>query len=403
MTVQTTSNLTNSVRARYKDEYIEAAMFARVYDQLSTPVGKVETVDNAMQGSSVVVPFLSDLAPVEAVISQVADLNPVTLRDATASITPTSRANAIQWAQELDIKVYTDYGSKRFKAAGKNAAESIDLLAQIAALQGTNVRRPAARASLDAGTTTHRFSDTELIQIDSRLQALKCPYYIDPVSGTKTWVAIMHPDAYHDIRTGGNILPVGAYQDKSIPLNWELGRVGSFRLIQTAWAKVFGAAGADNASNVATTLSGAHTALSKTLTVASGTNVAAGMQLTIGTEETGNTFYPTNERVTVDDTYTSGTSVPIIGEGANGGLRFDHDSGAAVRNADNAYPIAFGSPMSLAKLYAPQVGEFGEVVGPKRTGLVDQFASVGWKFYGGYGRWVESWLVRGEYASSLQA
>jgi len=402
MTVQTTSNLSNSVRARYLDEYIEAAMFNRLYDQLSTPVPKVETVDNAMNGSSVVVPFLSDLAPVESAISQVADLNPVTLRDTTASITPTSRANAIQWSQELDIKAYTDYGSKRFKAIGKNASESIDLLAQIAALQGTNVVRPAARASLDAGTAGNRLTDTALIQIDARLQAQMCPYYVD-ANGRKTWLLIAHPDVIHDLRTGGNLLPVAAYQQSEIIMQWELGRVGSFRIIQNAWAKVFGAAGADNASNVATTLSGAHTALSKTLTVASGTNVAAGQQLTIGTEETGNTFYPTNERVFVDDSYTSGTSVPIIGSGANGGLRFDHDSGAAVRNADNAYPVAYGSPMSLAKLFAPQVGAFGEVVGPTKTGLVEQFTSLGWKFFGGYGRWTESWLVRGEYSSSLQA
>jgi hypothetical protein len=303
----------------------------------------------------------------------------------------------------LEIQTYTDYGESRYDRIGENASESIDLLAQIAALQGTNVLRPAARASLDAGTTTHRLTDSELVKIDSRLQGMKCPYYVDPVTGVKTWVAIMHPDVYHDLRLSTNILAVGAYQRPEIVMNWEVGMIGSFRLIVTAWAKVFGGAGADAASSVATTLSGAHTALTKTLTVAAGTNIAAGQQLTIGTEETGNTFYPTNERVWVDDSYTSGTSVPIIGEGDNGGLRYDHDSGAAVRNADNAYPVAYGSPMSLAKLFAPQVGEFGEVVGPKRTGLVDQFASIGFKFYGGYGRWTESWLVRGEYASSMQA
>lgn len=403
MTVQTTSNLTNSVRARYLDKYTAGAMFRRVYDQLSTPVPKVETVDNAIQGSSVVVPFLSDLAPVEAVISQTADLNPVTLRDTTASITPTSRANAIQWSENLDIQVYTDYGAKRHEIVGQNASESIDLLAQIAALQGDNVLRPAARASLDAGTATHRLTDSELVKIDSRLQGMKCPYYVDPETGEKTWVMIVHPDAYHDLRLSTNILAVGAYQQPGIIMNWEVGKIGTFRIVRTAWAKVFGGAGADNASNVDTTLSGAHTALATSLTVASGTNVAAGMQLTIGTEETGNTFQPVNERVWVDDTYTSGTTVPIIGEGANGGLRFDHATGVAVRNADNVYPVAFGTPSSLAKLFAPQVGAFGEIVGPKVTGLVDQFASLGWKFYGGYGRWTESWLVRGEYSSSLQA
>ena len=38
---------------------------------------------------------------------------------------------------------------------------------------------------------------------------------------------------------------------------------------------------------------------------------------------------------------------------------------------------------------------------PKEGGIVNQFASIGWKYYGQYGRWVESWIIRGEFSSSL--
>jgi len=92
-----------------------------------------------------------------------------------------------------------------------------------------------------------------------------------------------------------------------------------------------------------------------------------------------------------------------VGAGANGGFKFEHASGTAVRNADSVYPVLWGGPKSLAKVYATEVGEFGEVVGPKMSGMVDQFVSLAWKWYGDYAIVNENWLVRGEYASSLDA
>ena len=405
MAVQTTSNLTSSIRTQYLNKYIEAAMFQRTYDIYAKPIDKnLGLVMKAiMQGSSVQVDFASDMTPEVTAISQVADINPQTLRDATASITPTSRGGALQWSENLDIQVYTDYGAHRHAAIGKNAAESIDLLAQAAALQGNNVKRPAARASLDAGTAAHNLTLANFVEASTIMQVHKSPMFIDNKGGTKNYFCVLHPEVYYDILTSGTVESVGIYQDKAMILNQELGRIAGFKLIVSPWAKVFGAAGADHASNVDTTLSSAANALATQIVVASATNITAGDYLTIGTEETGNTFQPRNERVTVSDAYVSGTTIDIIGEGANGGLRFPHDSAVAVRNADSVFPVLFGGPESIAKLYVPEIGEFGKIVGPKVDGLLDQFQSLGWKFYGGYGRWVESWLLRGEYSSSLEA
>jgi len=93
----------------------------------------------------------------------------------------------------------------------------------------------------------------------------------------------------------------------------------------------------------------------------------------------------------------------VVGSGSNGGLLNDHAVGEAVRNADSVYPVLYGSPYSLVKLYDEPTGEFGTPVGPEEGGLVHQFRSLGWKFYGGYGIARENCLVRGEYASSLEA
>jgi N4-gp56 family major capsid protein len=414
---QSTSNLSSSVRTRYLEKYLSAAKQVRVYDEFASDVGIDQGVimKAIAQGSSVQADFISHLAPASTAISQTNDVTPVALRDATASITPTSRVNAIQWSETLGTQVYTDYGDRAFEAIGENQMESIDLLASNAALQGTNVYRNAVRASLNAGTTADLLTDSEISDVQSELLMLKPPALMvgDEDDLQQRWFATMHPRVYHDLRTGGNVVSVGQYQGKEILINFELGRIGPFKLSVTPWAKVFGAAGADNASAVATTLASsasANRSLDTTIEVAANTNIAAGQILTIGTEETGDTHYGDNEQVKVAS--VSSTTITIIGSGDNGGLRYDHSVGAAVRNADSVYPVAFGGPKSLAKVYSTgnplgvmedDLGQYGVVVGPKVSGVVNQFVTLGWKYYGNYGRWSESWILRGEFASSLDA
>src|SRR3990167_1216901 len=388
MAIGTTSTLSNATRTQYLADYIRGAMAARVYDQFASPIGM--PMAELQKGTSVLVNFLSDLAPATAAISQTVDVTPVTFRDATASITPTSRSNAIQDSELLRIQGYTNYGVECFEAIGKNMIESVDLLAQAAATQGLNVDRTAARASLDAGTASHRLIDTTFAKAQAKFATMKVPGFVDPGGDLAfpPWFAVMHPYPYHDLRTSGLIDDISVYQNADISLNYVLG-------------------------NIATTLNGDVNALDKTIVVASATSIAVGMALNIGTEETGGTHYPTNERVWIDDSWTSGTTLPIIGEGVTGGLRFDHATGAAVRNADSVYAVVLGGPKSLAKVYAENligdagvemnVGEFGVIVGPKVDGRVNQFVSLGWKYYGGYGRISESHLLRVEVSTSFEA
>lgn len=400
MPIQTTSNLSNSVRAKYDGMYLRALMARRVYDMYAVGIG--ETLKRLEQGpwlaSSYVYNFLSDMNPATGTISQSVDIVPQVLRDATGSITPTSRADALQWAEALDLQAYTDYGAARFEAVGKNEMESIDLLAQAAALTGGFVKRPAARASLDAGTSTHRFTDTVIAQMSARVKAIKAA----PFDNGNLMVTV-HSDAFYDLIQGGNVVTIAQQVRPEILQAQKLGSWGDFTINSTPFAKIFGGAGADNASNVATTLGSAANALATSIVVASATNIVAGAQLTIGTEETGDTHYATNEIVFVDDSYTSGTTIPIIGEGANGGLRFDHSSGAGVRNADHAYPAVWGGKASLVKVFADSIGEFGSAPILKESGVVNQFSTLGWKFYGGYGLVADNYIARGEYSSSLQA
>lgn len=388
----------------YGNAYLQAAMRTRLYDQFATGQEKYNVEQDARMGSSITLPFLSVLPIATAVISQTADIAPRQFRDSTVVITPTSRADAISWSEAVDIQVFTDYGAGRFAAIGEQQMRSVEWLALSAGLQGSLVNRAAARASLDAGTSGHRLSDAVISEVDTMLRTLRCPYIMD--GNTQMWMAVMHPAVFHDLRVGGNVVSVGLYQDKGIILNFELGKIGPFKLIVSGDAKVFGAAGADNASNAATTIAAslggtANQALGTTIEVASASNISDGDWLTIGTEETGNTFDENMERVKWVN--TSSTTITVVGSGPNGGLLNDHAVGEAVRNADSVYPVLYGSPYSLVKLYDSVTGEFGEVVGPEEGGTVKQFRTLGWKFYGGYGRTRENCLVRGEYATSLEA
>ena len=103
MAIQTTANLSDSVRVQYDEVYYGAARVGRVYDQLATPVPGL-SMDQAVKGSSVNVPFLSSMAPGTTTISQTADVTPSVLEDTTSSVTPTSRWGALQWSELLDIQ-----------------------------------------------------------------------------------------------------------------------------------------------------------------------------------------------------------------------------------------------------------------------------------------------------------
>lgn len=395
--MSTTSILDDSVRGRYINDYIAGVESRRVYDQFTYPISQDKEI--LQRSTSITVPFLSSMSISAQTISETVDITPQTLRDTTASLTPTSRGDAIQDSELLLKQSYTDYGQQRFRVVGDNMMETLEALLVDTALAGSMVSRYVARASLDAGTALHRLSYAAFAKAESYLTAMMCPQWVEQ-EGQGYWAAAFHPDIYYDLRTSTPIVEIAEYQNANVILNNELGALGRFRLVVSPWAKVFMSAGLANGTAAAYTLSAAASALDKSLSITTATNVASGRLLTVGTIETGDTFYPMNERV---DHVSGTTTSVIVGQGSNGGLKYDHANGSTVSNADSVYPVLFGGPMSIAKAYASDVGEYGEVVGPKMSGNLDQFVSLGWKFYGGYGRINENWLIRGEYSSSLDA
>ena len=394
--------LSNSVRTQYQEVYLESAMAERLYDQIAQPFANNAEMS---RGSSVQVEFLSDMEPGVTAISEVLDVAPQTLRDQTASLTPTSRGEVLQASELLLLQAFTDYGAARMRKIGKNAMESIDLLAQAAACQGTHIERAAARVNIDAGTTSHNADDAIFEKAWIRFLENMVPDFNEILNiGSRTYVAITTPSVYSDIIRTGNVQSVMNYQNADILFNHELGAIAAFRLVVSPWAKAFYGAGIDATTDVvATSLKAASNALTKTVTLSASTHLDTGLGFfwSIGTEETGNTFYPKNERVKWVSTTTS--IVTFVGKGSNSGLRFDKTTADVVRNADTVHTIIFGGPQSLAKVYSPAVGEFGQIVGPKRGGNLDQFESMGWKFYGGYGILSDNRVLRAEVSARAEA
>lgn len=397
--ILTTSVLTNAVGTRYTTRYILGAKGMRLYDQFFMPVGVLGLEGRRGMGTTYTFNFVSGMTPGTTAISEIADIVPQILRDATSTLTTTSRAEALKWSELLDLQAYTDIIAQRAEILGRNMMETVEGQAYRAALGGTFFDRAVARASLDAGTAGHTFTEAAIYKAGAKLAGMRCPQMVDSYGGS--WMALYHTDAGYDLVHGGNLINVAIYQDKNMILNGEVGRVGKFRCVESPYAKVLYGAGATNASSSATTLNDtAANALDTTFTVASSTNVSAGRHLTIGTVETASTFYDTNESVT----WSSGTTtITAVGSGENGGLRFDHANGETVNNSDNVYPVVYGSPQSGVKAYADAVGEYGTMVGPRADGLADQFQYIAWKWYGGYGRYAENRILRGEYSSSLDA
>src|SRR3989304_3619024 len=225
--------LSNSIRTQYVEEYLDAAMTERVYDQIAQPFP-----DNSemIRGSSIQVEFLSDMEPGTTAISETADVVPQALRDATASLTPTSRGEVLQASELLLIQAFTNYGAARIRKIGKNAMESIDLLAQAAACQGVHLEAAVARASLDAGTTSHNADEAVFEKAWISFLSNKVPDFNAVMNiGARTYVAITHPAVYSDIIRTGNTQSIMQYQNAQILFNHEMGALSAFRLVVTPW------------------------------------------------------------------------------------------------------------------------------------------------------------------------
>lgn len=418
MATQTTSSpvTLSSIIARYGESYLQGAKQALLYDQIAVDYTKYMggmSMEDIMRASTVYVPFRSGMNIGTSTLSETTDLTPQARYDATASVTTTSRGEALQWSQALAMQAFSEFTASAFADLGQNTIETIESVIIDTALAGTWYDRYAAsRSSLDAGTAAHNMSDSKFRMVDGMFQSMLVPGYAG--EGGPEWSAITHPFVAHDIQESGKVVLVAEYQDKGIILNWELGKLGRFKIVSSPYAKVFFGAGANFDTDVDNQLNTASVRLAESIVTASdvSSDVAKGMFWTIGTIETGNTFYPMNERFIPLSGST--TTITLSGTAPNGGLRYDHSTSSDIIANDSVYSVLFAGPESLVRLYAtdpangdpdarPAPGVKGAaIVGPLKTGLAHQWDSLAWKWWGGYGRISEHRLYRYECTVSYE-
>lgn len=417
MAIQTTASPTiSSIIARYGESYIKGTKLPRVYDQFAVDYTKFlpgMSMEEIMRSSSVYVPFKSGMAIGTSTLSQTTDLTPQVRYDATVTVTPTSRGEALQWSQPLEFTAFSEFTASAYEDIGENIMETIEAVCVDTALAGTWYSRyTAARSSMDAGTSAHRLSEAQFRYADGLFQSVRVPGYAG--EGGPQWAAVGHPWPFHDLMEDTKIVALAEYQKAGILLNWELGMLGRFKLVSTPYAKVYMGAGANYDTDVDTSVGTATTPLDTTLVTADdvSSNVAKGELWTVGTIETSTTFYPMNERFVPlsASTYT----ITLNGTEQNGGLKYAHAAGEDVIANDSVYPILFAGPESLVRLYAtnpaandPEAQAFAgvpgaAVVGPKRSGLANQWNSLAWKWWGGYGLVSEHRLFRLEVSTSYE-
>lgn len=415
---QTTSSPSiSSIISRYNESFLEGAKAPMLYSQSAVDYTRFApgmTMDQMMRASTVYIPVQSGMSVGTSTLSQTTDLTPQSIYDATVNISKTSRGEALQFAQQLKIEAFDEFTANFFKIIGENCMETIESVAISVALAGTFYDRAAARASLDAGTAAHNASDSVFRRAAGLFASMHVPGF-ESTAGPE-WACYTHPWVSHDIQEGGKVVYVGEYQDKSIPLNWELGKIGRFKIVESPYAKVFFGAGADydSTSLIATTLGTATSPLAVTLESSSDVSsfVTKGRLWTIGTEETTSTFYPMNEQFR--PLSASSTTITLNGWADNGGLKYAHAAGEAIRNADSVYTMLFAGPESLVKIYAvdPENGDpdaravpgvpGAAIVGPLKTGLAHQWDSLAWKWWGNFGVVAQKYLYRYECSVSYE-
>jgi hypothetical protein len=217
--------------------------------------------------------------------------------------------------------------------------------------------------------------------------------------------AIMRNAVVADLAENSSIILLGQYRDAA-PETVLMGEIGThmsgIRLIVSDCAKIFHGGGstvsfAGSSDNLSSAFSAGDTALGVSTAL---TSQASGY-LTIGTRETT----ANGEQSNVETVYTpacSSVGFNIVGGAPNGGLVYDHSSDTPVGFYNQVHAVVIFGAKSLMKVHAGDIGAQPQLLPPDNDGLLQQWDSMSWRWYGGFGRWAENRLYRLEVGSNRQ-
>ena len=352
--------------------------------------------------SSLRIPFYHRLLPANTTRSELTDISPVTFVDSQVTINPSLYGNAVQ----LSLKVQKESANDVFQIAAKlvaeNAAESIDYVARSVAIAGrafelaNGTARTAVADPLTPGMLYNAAGYlASAPKLDGGLNA--------PTIG-QGLAAVMRNAVIADLAENSSIILLGQYRD-SAPETVLMGEVGAHmsgvRLVVSDYAKIFHGAGSSfGTASSAETLANAVTAGASTIEVSSALDGVGSGYVCLGTIETTANGEQTNvETIWVA---SSGVGIAISGGAPNGGLVYDHSSDAAVTAHRQVHAVVVVGARALMKIHDSAIGANPQLLPPKVDGLLDQWDSAQWRWFGGFGIRAQNGLYRMEVAANRQ-
>lgn len=394
-----TAALTNEIKPDYHQAYLIAAQSMLYHDQFSFARSTTEN----RKGASVNFPIVESLQPQTMVLSELADVVPVSMAVNEIVITLQEFGNAIQVTRLAASTSYADVYKQAAEINGYNLAESIDFIVRAVIGQGSQVvyqNAKTSRASLNGLTTAgDRMSAAFLTRLATFATAVKMPKHEDG-----SICGVMHPFVQYDLLQDTQAVTMSQYSHPEILFNGEFAYWGGTRLVVSPGTKVFWGAGGAASSSLSSTTAAAINVGDSNVKMTSVTNLAVGNVLSLqDASETGNTWTDTNEGfyvTSIGTTGATGTGVTGFaidpGPGNSRGCRYAHASGITATNNAAVYPTVFMGPQSITKAYYEGAGAFGETTITGPFDVLGRFLNFGWWGLFGWTRTRDGWLIRGE-------
>jgi len=384
-----TSAISGLVQTAY-DRYVEFALRSQ---PMIRAVADKKPVQQAMPGNSVVFSLYNDLSAATSTLTETTDPDAVALSNVdTVSVTLAEYGNAALVTRKLQLFSLSDVDPAVADIIAFNMADSLDVVAQSALRQGTNVIYGGTRTSTATITASDTVDSADIRKVVAKLRSNKAV----PRSGSLYWVGI-HPEVSHDLRAeSGSIGWRDTHQHTDAALgNLFAGTIGTYEgAFFVENARMFSAkSGADQSTLATTAVTVAGTSAGFTFGVASSAVIATRAE--VGDKING-TGIATDALITAISTSGSTTTFTV---GTANTAAVTATTVVTVTPVTRVFSTLVCGKQALAEAVSQ---EPGVVIGPVTDRLM-RFRPIGWYGVLGWSRYREDALYRIETGSSIAA
>ena len=384
-----TSAISGLVQTAY-DRYVEFALRSQ---PMIRAVADKKPVQQAMPGNSVVFSLYNDLSAATSTLTETTDPDAVALSNVdTVSVTLAEYGNAALVTRKLQLFSLSDVDPAVADIIAFNMADSLDVVAQNALRQGTNVIYGGTRTSTATITASDTVDSADIRKVVAKLRSNKAV----PRSGSLYWVGI-HPEVSHDLRAeSGSIGWRDTHQHTDASLgNLFAGTIGTYEgAFFVENARMFSAKSGANQSTLATTtVTVAGTSAGFTFGVASSAVIATRAE--VGDKISGTGIASTAKISAIS---TTGSTTTITVDVANTAA-VTATTVVTVTPVTRVFSTLVCGKQALAEAVSQ---EPGVVIGPVTDRLM-RFRPIGWYGVLGWSRYREDALYRIETGSSIAA